>query len=156
MAHLWKSSGDSAKKVLLEKYKYVENFALIDSRLTVCTVSCFFATVASIGDYTHPFPESKPVLALHILSYPLTSGKILQGWILRIPGSYYPVSKVLITDTLWSWPSSVEEQSSSRKPSSPESIAKVFDHSKTLVLYASAPEISRLHDSLPTGEKKKF
>ena len=57
-------------QVMLDKVGFKESHALMDGRLFICTIAVGFAMFALIWDYFNPFPESRPVLIICVLSYP--------------------------------------------------------------------------------------
>ncbi|KAH7981394.1 hypothetical protein HPB49_023650 [Dermacentor silvarum] len=60
---------DAVKKVLTEKYGYVENHRLTDGRLAICSIAVGAAMFALLWDFLYPFPESRTVLIACVLSY---------------------------------------------------------------------------------------
>ncbi len=55
---------------MTEEFGCVEDFKLVDMRLTISTVAVVFAVVALAYDYLNPFPASKIVLGVCAVRYP--------------------------------------------------------------------------------------
>ena len=63
---------DAVKRVFVEsdgKLGYTENHTLVDTRLAICVTAVAAAMFALVWDYLHPFPLSKPVLIVCVVSY---------------------------------------------------------------------------------------
>lgn len=60
---------DAVRSIFIEVLDYQEYHRLMDIRLTICLTSVFAAIFALVWDFLNPFPASKPVLIICVLSY---------------------------------------------------------------------------------------
>jgi len=60
---------DVIRKIFVENLKYTEKNLYVDIRLLLSTLGCAVALYALLYDYLHPFPASKMVLTVCVLTY---------------------------------------------------------------------------------------
>lgn len=65
---------DAVRTILVDKLEYAEHHRLMDIRLAVCLTAVGAAMFALLWDYLNPFPASRSVLVLCVISYFILMG----------------------------------------------------------------------------------
>lgn len=65
---------DAGRKFLTSQKDCIETHSLIDGRLLISTVAVLFSLYAIAYDYLYPFPESKLVIIVCVISYFISVG----------------------------------------------------------------------------------
>ncbi|CAK8698506.1 signal peptidase complex subunit 2-like [Clavelina lepadiformis] len=160
---------DAAKKAILE-LDYVENFHLIDTRLVICTTAVLVALVALLWDFLYPFPESRPVLILCVVSYFLLMGLLTlyanfcEKNIFLVAHQKDPVgtepdivwtlaSTMIRFDKNYTLTVTVKDNSEQRTASFTKCVGEVFDENGVLLFEKFQPMVMGLHNSIVSGKK---
>ncbi|XP_072049110.1 signal peptidase complex subunit 2-like [Amphiura filiformis] len=168
------SLDDAVRKVMTECFSYEENHKLIDNRLAICSVSCLFAITALIYDYLHPFPESRQVLAICVISY------FVMMTILTIYTTFVEKNHFLVVhqkdqagvdpDNVWTIDSHMKrfddqytlvirytdgQSQIERENNFTKSVGVWYDENGLLLLEVFKNDICGLHDSLLSEKKDK-
>uniref|UniRef100_A0A131YHA7 Signal peptidase complex subunit 2 n=1 Tax=Rhipicephalus appendiculatus TaxID=34631 RepID=A0A131YHA7_RHIAP len=165
---------DAVKKVLTEKYGYVENHRLTDGRLAICSIAVGAAMFALLWDFLYPFPESRTVLIACVLSYFFLMGVLTLYTTFLEKGIFLVALQKDKTgfdpDSVWTVSSSLKrfdhiyhlqihykdgKTKKTREAKLEKSIASWFDENGTLVGDLFDPEVCKLHNSLLSEKKEK-
>ncbi|KAF2880758.1 hypothetical protein ILUMI_25430 [Ignelater luminosus] len=163
---------DAIKEILTKKYNYLENYALMDGRLTICGIAVGVAMFALLWDYLYPFPQSRPILIFCVSTYFIMMG------ILTLYTTYKEKGIFLIAiqkdsskkDNIWEASSYLKKyddkynlilsyrdgkSGTTREASIKKSVANFIDVNGNVVTEIVEAEVSKLHNSLLSERKEK-
>ncbi|GIY99496.1 probable signal peptidase complex subunit 2 [Caerostris extrusa] len=146
----------------------------MDGRLAISGIAVSAAMFALLWDYLNPFPESRPVLIICVVSYFILMGLLtlytsfLEKGIFLVafendptgmdpPHTWQASSSLKRFDDMYhlyiSFTDGVTKKT--REAEIEKSISCWFDVNGTLLFDLFEPEVSKLHSSLVTEKKKK-
>ncbi|XKL64662.1 hypothetical protein PGB90_004748 [Kerria lacca] len=165
---------DAVRDIFTNKKKYVEDFKLIDGRLSICAIAVSAALFGLLWDYLYPFPLSRPYLIYCVVFYFLMMG-VLTLYVTYIEKGVFAVivqrdPTGFDPDIIWEASSSLEKfsdkyqlilasknkQDNTYKESSFEkSVALFFDENGTLIPENVEKEVLKLQASVLNSKKNK-
>lgn len=165
---------DAVRKIFVERFKYQESHSLMDGRLAICGFAVMVAMFALVWDYLYPFPQSRPVLIICVLSYFLLMGVLTLYTTMKEKGIFFTALQKDETkmdpDVVWRASSylkrfddmyqlmithSNDSAGNVREAKFSKSIASWFDENGTFSLDLFEPEVVKLHNSLTSDRKDK-
>ncbi|TDG40572.1 hypothetical protein AWZ03_013006 [Drosophila navojoa] len=163
---------DAVKTCLLGDRPHLkEQFGLVNTRLVLCALAVGVAIMAHAWDFTHPFPQSKPVLLFSVLAYFALMGVLTLHTSLREKGTFVvAVQKDAGSKISRTWEASsdmkkfddkymltlcVRDGRGQREQTSTKSCAAFIDTNGIILENLVANEVNRLYNSLAADKKDK-
>uniref|UniRef100_A0A0K8TSU6 Signal peptidase complex subunit 2 n=1 Tax=Tabanus bromius TaxID=304241 RepID=A0A0K8TSU6_TABBR len=159
---------DAVKNALLDHPNCTEDFKLIDGRLFICTLAVGIALAAIAFDYKYPFPQSRPVLMLCVISYFIFMGILTLYTTFKEKGIFaVAIQKDSNGKKVWNASSemkkyddkytlvlTVKDSKSLREASISKSCAAFIDVNGIICENLVTNEVNRLYNSLNSDKNK--
>ncbi|CAH2229035.1 signal peptidase complex subunit 2 [Pararge aegeria] len=160
---------DAIREVFTGELKCKESFALIDGRLCLCALAVGVALYALLWDYLYPFPQSKLVLIICVLSYFFLMS-ILTMYTTFMEKGIFVVARETVGNNNRVWEASsyvkkhddkynlvlvMRDLNKVREASVNKSFAYFIDANGTIVQTLIVNEITKLYNSISSEKKDK-
>lgn len=154
----------------MDRPNFKEQFGLINTRLVLCALAVGVAVLAHGWDFTHPFPESRPVLLFSVLAYFALMGILTLHTTFREKGTFAVAIQKDPNGTQRTWEVSsdmkkyddkytvtlsVKDAKSLREATTTKSCANFIDVNGVVLDNLVQNEVNRLYNSLNAEKKEK-